>query len=1330
MRAQILLKFSIGKQGQGCLAAEITEDRPELFTGEVLFAESPSFPEAVELLGGSMQYPQDLEKRGFDVRQTAALQAGLWLRMPDGSFGLTISFGQIWRATYGQAEFAVTALKGQMRYAGREQGTYTYALTGEMVFAGCRAEARLSLGSADVPTLLQLTAGSKNAFSLEALTDGITGDSGYRKIPLPDSYERPQQMFLATASLNLSEGSFLLRGEYQAAPRKKGAAMLCFTANAQKKEGHAYCLMASVQGFTLADISPALQGADEFLGLSDVSAAVILANCDQTIPGLLAEDEGELLPAVGSVRNGLTLQAKLRLSGTFLPGILSLKGVCMLAGYIPKENGKAVELAGRLERITFLEILTLSEVEVNLRKGKGLFFLHMQGEIELSFEQLGKLPRFTASLTVERMQETDRGQTGLWRVKLTGGLAEPLVHPLGIPGTAVEELGFTAISEERSGGKEKQLYFFGVVSVGGVSLDARILFADMKPAVVAISVAADKPISIKGLVETYTDWQWPKLLNIELSDGRIWYCRNTVTLREGQFEEGFHARVHTKISLLPTFVLSVSLRESMLVASAQLEQPADFFFIRFSLKSADDEKVVSGPKLSIISCPSATVFTLSSDIELFSRKIANVAIEAKRDCLRGKLAFPKGFILPEELGFSLDKNGIHLDECSISGFDRLKFHIPEFKMGSPKCGLHMKEGFNLKVSPRVKSTGILMDGDTMGISYEFQLAIRSEAEAFRDDPYVTLSFQNLSLKADKKDFKSFDFDCMIELVGKNIVSAAEKMFEQVVNGEFTGDKANQENLKKLAYLLTVEGATWAASELIDYLVCQGLKDALAKSFTAALTAAAETFWEGLGKGLGFSLGGIFLTEVAEGIFKVRKKSPGKGGKKPVQPGTPALSFADNRLSIVWQACQGADNYLPVILRQKENGESVGLTVGVCSSTSKEIRGTMEESPHLVTYGHTYQVQICAYNDNGMAEGPAASIYLPACPQWSSYFYDCAEETLHFAWRQIEKVTGYELELSWEAAGENEAGGSGEEKRKVRRLAPSETAAVFLQVAAPRRVTVRLRCLADCVSGPEIQIGPWYLYDLAVPAHFRGRDEDGGIYLCWDGVEHALSYRVFCRDAAGNEISLSDTAACEILVPADKLSADAAYIFRVQALRDEIRGRLSGEVAVTHRMLPVPVIQELICKDDGCLLICFSDGTDRYTYLRSADGGIVSLGDGEALFESRISEDGLSLRLLAGARRGAWCPAVSVLPVPPPGGLEAVIADGRLSVTWQAKSDMDYGLELVAEGWQKKAEPLQCGLWETAISALPKGRRIYLSLYAIDRADRRRRSVAVEHSFEI
>lgn len=1318
MNAQILLVFRIGENGQGRLAADILNGKPDQFIGELCFGQIINFKQAAELFGGEFAYPEDLGRHGFQTNQNVEGRAEVWYRLSDGSFGMAVCFTEVWRGIYGAGSFEVESIVGCVEYLGKEDGKYLFSLNGKFILGMYRANLMLSLssGKADFPTVLSLEfERSKEGISLPGFIDSISGTGNYETIPVPDDYTKPEKAFGLNATLNLTEQTFLLAGSYRMKSGVEASIVIGFCRQTSGQGSkYIWWIGAQLKSFTLSDISSALEGVDRFLGLNNVSAAVILSNAEQEITVLEASS---FFGEIGKVQKGLTFQIEARLRDSFLKEVLDIQETCRISGYIPKDEGQAIVLSGHGETIVFLKFLVLTKIEIKLQKNvkEKTFFFSAEGDLELDFPNLS-IPKIHVKISFD---ENPAGE----RVTLLGEVGEAVENPLGIPHTRLEQLMFTAVSEslkqENTTEKKERVYFRGKAEIGGIEVAALIYFAERKPAVVELMIGKEQRLSISGLVGEYFDFAWPELLDIQLYNGRLWYCSEDAVIGQTKYQTGFHAQLDTKIFFLPEFTLSVDIGQGTeLIAGARLKEPAKLAFLKFYTKQGEGEY---GPQVSIQVAKDRKLFTVVTCVTFFSVEIGEVQITVGMNRMEGIFRFPDNLPITGQVGFWVDEKGFSLEECNIGKLPQMDFTLPEMDFGRGRCKVKVLEDIDFEAVPEVKSKTFVMDDSKLEATFDLTIRIKSESSFSEEggDDFVTLPFTDLALSADKEVFHEFTFDTFLEILEKNIANLFRETMEQIINGEVFEDVLTEEGMKNIAKFLSIAGITWAINEVVSYLICEGLKKALAEAFVAALMGVQESLWEGLGYSL--LLGGLLGSLGPGGTYKADRKAPKEDKenpqKNPQTPDAPTVFFQDEKLTIRWKACKGAQGYSPVVLRKHLGRTETNLVTGKSSYTAWEMTGSDEESLYLASYGFEYQIRIYAWNDDGAALGKETYIYLLKRPANLKIRYLCEKKSLCLTWDSVEKAGQYEVERLWHEQGET--------RQEIVTYESDVKEVVYENQEPYQTIEVFVRGKATNVSGPAAGTGRFYLYDLKPPEKIDGYDTDDGIILEWVQVPYADRYRIICLDGAGQEINVPMCRVTQTMIEAEKLEENVCYRIQIQPMNEEIEGWISEEVQVLWRLLPVPKIQELVCGEDGIMTVVLVSDNMIYRQMVHPDGRVVVLDEQPISCEWDIGEEA-KVRLVDRTRQGKWSEAISLKPVPPPEGVQAFIRENILHVRWNGTGDAClYGIEIVIGNDRRVEEMLTVTSWQTDISQVPPEEIIRICLYAIDKADTRRRSVSVE-----
>ncbi len=1326
MDAQILLVFRIGEYGQGRLAADILDGKPDRFLGELRFGQTMDFRQAAELFGGKSVYLDELKEHNFRTDQNVEEKAEVWYQFSDGSFGIVVCFTENWCGHYGDAAFVVENITGRIEYLGGKDNAYRFALNGKFLLGKYRADMALALSSGKKisSTVLSLKVEKAQAeVDLLNLIDSISGTGSYDSVPLPADYIRPEKAFGLDATLNLTERTFLLAGSYQMKPKTEAAIVIGFgmsdeTAQevAEPKTRSAWWIGAQLHNFTLSDISSALEGADRFLALDNVSAEVFLSNTEQEVP--LQEDcffsDGT---GMVQVHKGLTFRINAQFCDSYLNDVLKLPSDCRIAGYIPKDQGEAIVLSGHIGDLVFLKFLTLKEIDITLYKeAKAENFLFKgEGNIELHFFEL-QIPKFHAAFSFEEDQTSER-------VTLSGAVGKALEKPLGIPNTKLEEVKFIAVSEslkrEKTTEKRDSVSFQGQARIGKVQVGAAIYIAEKQPAVVELTIGKDQRISISGLVRQYCDFTWPNLLDIQLYNGRIWYCGKEVKIGQKEYQQGFHAQLDTKLFFLPEFTLSVDIgREDALVAEAWMKKAVELAFLRLYTKQGEREY---GPKIAIQAGNDQGSFTLTTCITMFSADLGEVQIRVGKDRMHGTFSFGEKFPITGEVGFIADEKGFYLENCAIGNISVMDFKLPEMEFGKQKCKVRVLEEITFQTVPKVESKGFHIDDSMLEAAFDLTLCIKSESSFSGEggDDFVELVFTGLALSADKNAFQEFTFQTFLEILGNNIVNLVQRTAEQVITGQIFDNVLTEEGMKNIVKFLSIAGLTWGINELVSFLVCEGLEKAMAEAFVAALTSVQVSSWEGLGYTL--VLGGLLGALSADGSYTVEQKAP-KGGeeeqqKNPQTPEAPTVCFQEEKLTIRWNVCKGAQGYSPIVQRNDEKGTAIELATGSTGDTALEIAGSDEESLYLASYGFTYQIKIYAWNHEGYAIGKETGIYLLKRPTNLTVRYLCEQKRLCITWDRVEKARQYEVTRRWQE--------HGAAKQKIVTYDADVCEAVYEKQEPSQVIEVFVRGKTEHVSGPAAASGRCFLYDLKPPEKIDGYDKEEGIFLAWTQVFYADRYRLLCLDEAGKEVEDAVYQETQAVINAKKLQENVCYHICIQPMNEVCVGWISEEVSVLWKRLPLPVIQEFVCDGDGIMSAVLAVDGIEYKQLVYPDGRVLALDEQALSCEWEIDGEA-KVRLVDRARQGQWSDPVLALPVQPPEDAEAFVKEDILYVRWkEAEPSCLYGIEVMI-GNDRRAEDVLTGTsWQTELLQMPPEEIIRISLYAIDPNDTRRRSVSVE-----
>lgn len=1372
MNAQLLLEFTIKDKARARLSADIFDEKLDRFSGELCFNPDMDwdFKLAAELFDGKFEYPEDLENNGFKTNRNIEAKAAFRYQRLDGSYGIAVRYTQkIWEGTYGKGKFSVVDIKGCIKYTGTDK-KYAFGLEGKFSMGEYSAGASLSLGSTkDVPTVLKLTyehnANDADAISLPNFIDSISDSVGYNALEVPSDFTRPSSAFKLNAVLNLTEKTFFLAGKYQFESGAHASAVLYFSKQEQKYEwwmGISIQMRDSSQpdssasdstlsSFSLSDISSALEDVERFLGLKDMKATVILSSAVLKIQEIqkiqkiqqtedIQETQGDVyIGNIEEIKAGLTFRIGLSLRDGFLKEVLRIEE-CSISGHIPRDKNGEIKLCGSGKRIEFLGFLILENIIVDLKKesGKPAFSFHAEGDIRWNFEKLN-LPKARMKIYMEENAQKKE-------VILEGEVGE-VENPLGIPATTLEELMFHASSvkypdrdaSKQQGISEKvnKFYFSGAVIIGELRLSAFIYFENRSPAVVVLKIDTEKKLSISSLADKYLGFKWTEILNIKLYDGKIWYNPTGETVSAdapdsdvpdsdtpGVYSPGFHAQVYTQISFLPPVKIDIGIdtdNKKRLQAAACFQDVVKFSFIKLYTKTGNE---VHGPELSIDVTRSTKTFELKSCISIFDHDTGEVSIRARKESFELTYNFPDSLPIRGELTLVFDEKGVHIEKCPIFELDMLDIQLPETDFGSlsgSQCKIQIIKPPRVRVVPDIDSHGISFTSTELILTFDFIIRLRSEM-SFGDggEDIVTLLFKDktISLGVDEVEVSEFSFKSFAKWIGSNVERLFKDMAKDVISGEVFSEVLTEEGMKKLIKFLLIEGGTWLVNEFVSYLVCQGLEELLADALAAAMTSATEKLWEGLGYVL--ALGGVLCTVIG-GMVTVGQKLPNEDDpdKIPETPGIPTAWFENDMLIIEWDPCEGAEWYSPMVSRQPaDNNERTDLVLGECKNLRLELEGRDEKDLCAASYGYTYYIKILAWNQYGTAIGGETSIYLLCRPTGINLHYLCEEKRLRITWDAVNRAEQYEVERWY---------GEEEEDKETRISYTNEL--TYDNLEPNRSVTIKLRGKTDGVIGPAAEPIEFYLYDLQAPSGIQAYGTDGGIVLEWAQVPYASGYHITCKENGNRDLDIPECGGTSLLIDAALLQENAGYTIGVRSMAKEIEGRLSEEVTVLWRLPPVPEIVELVCREDGLMVFVLMIDNVKSRQIVYPDGRVVVLDEQQIACEWSI-EESARVRVLERARTGQWSEEISVRPLKAPQDMRLSLRDDKMCVEWKKTEENSiYGIEIWAGDCHRVEESIEGTSWQTDISKMPEEEIIRVCLYAIDRTDTRRRSVAVEESLD-
>lgn len=1274
MNAQLTLFFEISNVGNGLLAAAITEEKPDLFAGRLSILPGQTYLDVANRFS-AVEFPADLAAYGFPAG-LPAMEALLDYRVATQWFRFRVSIAPDWSYSFGKTVFFVRQICGTIE---KEREETHFAIEGMFGLGGMSARMSLALSNGAAHTILKAAVEAQTA--LPDVIEAVAGEDAYNGLPIPAGYQKPWWAFGLEMELDLTAGSLALSGWL------KGNAALTFRYN---RAENAYFVAAALRDFQFSDITPALEGLDAFLSLRSVDAAAVLSSHTLSI-----EEIGEIgvIPAGTSVTRGLTFFISACFDGLYLENILELPERCVLYGTIPQDETAELTLGGEVSGLTFLNFLELYDVRFLIKKQSALSFT-VSGGIRLT---LGK--------TVLDFQDTCLTVTeDLVSLKTTVFLQ--IGNPLGIPGITIEKLGFKASADFEQGVKTSSAWFFdGNATVGDVALYAQVLFSGTSPEVVRIAIGIDQPLRISGMISSLLGISWPNLLDIALYDGKIWYSRNNVIIGGFNYHSGLHAEVRTKIFFLPELILGVDMNGGALMASAAFAAPIDLYFIKFTGPKG------AGPSVGICVNGKQSRFYLRTAVKILDYDVASVEISVGKSAMNGQLTFPNTRFLPRTVSFVWDsKGGFHLSENPLSGFGRQKIEIPNFKIGVGSCEAFFKKFFKFDTTFKVKAAISFQSGNSgalLTVLFAVTIQLETVATAF-SGATVDLTFSNLPLEIHPASME-LTFENLMETVALSAVSSIQNLFGEIVSGQVFAPKEEGGivDLEEMAKFLSVAGLQWGTREIAAFLICRGLKKAVAEAFTGAVTSVLVVYF--VYEGIKYLFGGMAGVQDDDGNYTPEGPAPQPDPNpenNPEVPGAPRLSFSGGIFYASWERVGGAEKY-QLSLRRADptTGESILLVTPTRSETTYSAAGG-DDILCGISFGYRYLAQVVAMNSTGSNTGVNSELYVLARPSGVSLYFYCEGNRLVASWNGDPNSGTYTLTLR---------GSSGEEK-EVTCLTQSQAVVENLDWAG--EITVFVHGVAPAVEGPHSLPASMTLHHFAAPGILGSMNYPEMVLIAWEAAGETGKVKAAVFDESGQPVTIQARFGEGSLMLAGDLSPDRRYTVRLQAIADRVEGPWSQPHSFLRQILGEPENLKVTVGESGLILLHCTYQGKPYDDAYFPDNPPIQWRDAYAI-EWESGKNTARMRLRKENAAGHWCAPVSLSPIGTPRNFVVSYRDGVVRCVWSPLEEMAaYVLRVVGPDRDMSIE-VSGGTCDIDAGAYRADTRYEFYLCAEDPADRRR-----------
>lgn len=1248
------------------------------FSGELADEQSVDFNEILQSLHTGLVLPSG---HGFPTAIMLEI-AGLRVVPATGQLDLFGRANLDWEFDLGLATFAVTKLGGELHIPAGA-GPKTGLIKGGFSLGAIAGFARIALGPGAMDLIVDVGFAAGVRLSAEDVADSVIGARAYADVAAPDAFLRPNSFANAALTVNVTQSSLLLTGQYADAgggvpatdPRYAALALFIQPKQGVQPQQYGFVVAAALANWRPADLSPLFEGLDAAIGLNLRRAAVALSDIEAAIPEAAAAHLRSF-PNGLTAKPGLNFYVELDFDGGLLrniKSIIGLRGPYTLLGAIPADPGAPITLRAMMGELTLLSVLSFRRLALLYTITPAQGRAPASRELKLSGDIVATLDRdyaFTGDLVVTETGARFRAIT-----------ANRVANPLGMPALTLDQLGF-AVDVGYSGTQPDRtsLAFIGQVSfAAGPTLQGVVALQDGSPVIVFVRLiqAADgqpAQLGISTLFSQVTGLAWPDALDIKLRDGQLWWVpgAQAVSYNGASYEAGFHATVRTTIFFLPEIALEVALygetnpaQPKGLVAAASFSQPVDWGFIRFTGTQAHGGRN-SGPRVSIDTRNDAMPFCLEAGIDLFPAHIEQIAICVGKDRMTGTISVKQsdGFFTDATFAFAWENNQFLVEDWPLQNFRLPDFEFTNVK-GSGNCSqlviesLPIDSTFNLHVgltiTPAQNGTKAML---RLTVSGTFDLVVTSTA--YRSDPLLTANIAEARLDIPLPDSGRYDWNALPNAFVDAIKGAAESIFQNLFQ-----DPAN------LAKLAAVQGIRWSIAEAIDYLVCRGLsRGAATAAVSAATGAGVSTVSTGAcGGGAAVAVGGV-VGEIVGGVLVV---SGGTDPAKPApaKPAAPILRFNTDVLTIRWDGSSTDNVTLFGVSLVGENDGNVPVPSVPGLSATVPVTG--------LRLGQNYTAMVIASGPGGRSPASdAGRLYLLDRPARPSLSFD--EPILTLSWTGVPGSSGYAAELT---------DGDGNPLSPAPSLTIQGTTAAVSGAALERGgiVKARIQAVAANVDGSWSDPATLSLAVLPAPAGLMLRMVGPAVAASWQPVAEATGYLIQVSDAANQLLSpqpgINFSSATMALIGGPGIHDDAPIQVRIKAIAHNAVGTYSAPATITVMELSSPaglaLLYEVPTQTVNASWQEVQGATQYALELRDSLGAPLSP-------QPPISYDGTRATIMAGPdglRAGetyqaavrainamadsAWSDpfTATLTPLAAPTGLALINSGGAIIANWQA-----------------------------------------------------------------
>ncbi|HEX8172017.1 MAG TPA: hypothetical protein VF824_15880 [Thermoanaerobaculia bacterium] len=882
---------------------------------------------ALQLTGGSFVY----------VPSTGALSIAA-----TSSLNWPIAFGS------GTNPMQIASLGASVNRLANGAG-WNASIDGALTYSGLSATASLVLGSAGTDTIITASVGNLSAANVPVLADNLAQDSSgtnsWSTIAFPSDFP---SIGLAQAQLylNLTNSTFVLTGSSSVF----GTA--AFVVQQQSNVWGAALgvnLSSDGQPWTFSQISAGLAAAGSFFNIDQASAAIAISNIDGQSLAPIARQVPELANALpATVRRGANFYGVLHFSSAVVANVPRILGtdagttVTLYALIAQSSADSYFEVD--LDQYTLAGVVTFSGVVLKYQPATSP---------SLSLAGTVSIPIGASTLVFNGSMQVG-ATSARFAVQQT---AQNIFQPFGMHGITISDVGATIdYTFPDAATSTLVVQVSGTTQIGSVAnLTGVIYVVDGTPTIAAISVT---DFNITNLFSQNIGVSWPAaLVPVVFTSGAVYYsnAQGALTLGGVVYQPGFNVNAQLLLFGVPATLTFSVVPNQGVTATGLLNNPIDWGFIVIRGTTAQ-----VGPSASLATYPTTT-FTLVAGFAILGTDVGTVTFAIAKSTTADENVATMTFSKDVGAPFGTITLTISWSESQGLRFENFpldfpaNFEIPDINFPSGACvGKQILQSLPIDTTYNLDSSFSFTSG-ALVITFQGSFALTA-----MNQQVLTIQLQTLTATIPPPTGGSgaLQWSDIPGWIATTIIDNAGAMLQQVLN-----DPAS------MAKLLAIEGVKYAASALVDALVCENAElwgASVAESFVAA--AGSPFVSDMVIGGISVAVGGVGVATGAGGSTTVGGGGGG-GSDPPPPPGTPGnltLNYTGDVLYLGWSSASNAQTYAWLV----QSGSATLATQPSTTATSATVQGSSS------MWGGSYTLTVVANNQGVLGSRASASYQVP------------------------------------------------------------------------------------------------------------------------------------------------------------------------------------------------------------------------------------------------------------------------------------------------------------------------------------------------------------------